>query len=324
MENSERTSEEKAAAVLQKLGEARVYWGKFRRGILDYSPQKGDVIVCTYAKSGTTLLQNMVYQLAVASGGASPRDPDGDGFKQLGEVTPWVEYSTLTGVTSFDSNPRVFKSHMPASEFDFDNKDIKYIYCYRDGLEIPGSLLDMLVSWMLPSMQMSDADRAAIFHRYVQESFLAADESLSGSGRSAFENSGVAVWFEHVYGWTSRKRENVLVLQFEVIIHDLLGTAKRIAKFLGLEVSEKGFEKVAERCGRRRMSEDYRFRETLVTKGLEWDPAGGVKARMPGEGGFRDERLSEEERKVYDRMLHSKFGVGTYEGLVAKIHEWQT
>eukprot|EP00171_Calliarthron_tuberculosum_P015273 IDg15273t1 len=45
-------------------------------GLQNHKPQPGDVTIVTFPKSGTTMLQNIVYQLVVEAGGAPASDPD--------------------------------------------------------------------------------------------------------------------------------------------------------------------------------------------------------------------------------------------------------
>lgn len=301
----------KADAVMGKLWCARAAWATRNRGLHDHVPQDGDVHIVTYAKSGTTLLQHLTYQLAVAAGGAPAANPTGDEFPSLNAIAPWVE--CCQPPTRFASRPRVFKTHMHADQYRelVDDTRVRFVVCVRDGQRVPGSHLDMLVPWMLPGVGFGEKDARVTFDRFVGESFLQPRDGFKGG------------WFEHVRGWTETRRRNVFVLQFEELVGDLPGAARRVADFLGLQVSEDGIKVVAERCGKKRMADDKRFRETDVPVDETWDPEGARKVRVD-KGVFGRLEMRLRDRKRYDSMLAENFeGARNYGEMVKVIEKWQ-
>ena len=60
---------------------------------LSFRPRPTDVFIATFAKSGTTLLQQIVHGLR--TGG----DMD---FEDISEVVPWIEMAFDTGIDAFD------------------------------------------------------------------------------------------------------------------------------------------------------------------------------------------------------------------------------
>lgn len=311
MASSPTTPAAKADAFMAELARARDVWTTRHRGLRDHVPQAGDVHIATYAKSGTTLLQHLTYQLAVAAGGAPAADPTGDGFPSLMAIAPWVEYSQP--LTKFASSPRVFKTHMRADQYGdlLDDPKVRFVVCVRDGLRVPGSLLQMLVPWMLPALSFNEEDARATFDRFVEESFLQPRDIFKGG------------WFEHVRGWTKTRRPNVLVLRFEELIKDLPGAARRVVGFLGLDVGEEGIRTAVERCGKQRMADDKRFRETDVAVDETWDPEGACKVRVE-RGVFGRLEMRPEDREMYEMMLVENFeGAKDYGDLVKVIEKWQ-
>ncbi len=300
----------KLLSAMNKLRESNT-------GLDDHNPQEGDIFVVCFPKSGTTMLQNMMYNLVVEAGGAPSWDPTGTGYTDIGQVVPWAEFSKTTGIKSCESKPRLFKTHMPVNFFNLDDKRTRYIYCYRNGLDLPASFLDFTIEWMNPGIKLSAEDRLRIFSAYLRNYFLAPAMVKPG------ENTGVGRWFQHVKGWTSEKRDNLLVLNYEEICEDLVGTTYSVAKFMGLQISDETIRRVAAKCDRAVMVKDEKFREKLVTNQEGWDPQGGIKVRLKGTDGFRSVVFSEAERKLYDKMFMETFGVRTFPQLVEQIRKQQ-
>jgi hypothetical protein len=92
---------------------------KFRLALRSYIPRPDDIIVVTYPRSGTTLVQMILYQLFT----------DGEmDFAHIWEWSPECEPHAVTGSSRIEhlSSPRVFKSH---SEYKMIPKGpCKYIY----------------------------------------------------------------------------------------------------------------------------------------------------------------------------------------------------
>lgn len=94
--------------------------------------QDGDVIISTFPKSGTTLTQNVVYQILH---GDIPKHTD------LQNVCPWHE---VAGTYQYQDQPnsrRPWKSHLNWADTFKTDKKIKYIYVARNGRDVAVSLL---------------------------------------------------------------------------------------------------------------------------------------------------------------------------------------
>lgn len=279
------------------------------RSLDQYVPKDNDVFIVTRGKSGTTLMQNLVYQIVLESGGGPEWDPKGTKFTDIGEVVPFLDLAEVTGVSSNDSTPRVFKSGISPDEIE--NSSARFIYIMRNGMNIPSSFLDFLIPWVNPGLHLTQKDREKIFHTYVSNMFL----TKSRNSANPFTTS----WFEHVHKWTSLKRENVLILNYEGICRNKKGAVYAVAKFLGLDISEEGKQRVVAACDRDTMAQDPRFKEQLFTKGMGMDPSGGIKVRKQGNEAFHAISFSDDEKKLYSEMFKDTFGVDTYDELVAKV-----
>jgi len=181
----------------------------------DHRPD--DVFISTFPKSGTTLVQMILYQL------------HGDGsmdIPHINAVVPWLEKEIRAGNHRFLAtlpSPRLFKTHM---SYEFLPRAGRIIYVYRDVREVFVSLYHQqcrMGGWRIPV-----DDFARTFHRY---------RAMSGN------------WFEHLKSWWPHRYEsNVLFLTFDEMTTDRERTIRRIASFCGIPLDESQLPRILERC----------------------------------------------------------------------------
>jgi hypothetical protein len=187
---------------------------RFLRGRMELEVRPTDVFVSSYPRSGTTLVQWILYLLT------HEEQPDP---AHLTEVSPWFERSLAIGdLTAADldrfPSPRVFKSHLPR---EWLPDGARYIYVERD-------VLDVLVSY---------------FHFY--RAYLGFTGSMNDfysrfmDGRLQYGS-----WFEHLAGWRRRASDpEVLIVRYEDLMHDRKGSIERIVDFLGWERNERWIDR---------------------------------------------------------------------------------
>ena len=278
-------------------------------GLSVYQPRPSDVIIATYPKAGTTLLQHMVYQITVATGGAPPFDPDGTAFSDINDVAPWVDYGPEFGRLECPTNPRIFKSHSEAPRFDVSQAT--YIYCIRNPEKYPGSWLDFIFDSLVEEKVTDPELQECVFHQFVRRSILACPKKNS-EGRTRF-----GTWFAHVKSWTDQPQKNVLVLFYEDIVADLKSTALRIARFMGRTLSEKDLDVVVQRCERKSMAGDPKF--MCRAEGDHFKIRNAWKAKNVDSRGYRTMELNEEEKQGLAEIMQLTFGVRSYEEFVCQI-----
>lgn len=288
-------------------------------GLQHYRPQPTDIIIATYPKAGTTLLQNMTYQIVVATGGAPPFDPDGTAFTDICQVAPWLEYGPEFGVTECPSNPRVFKTHEPAVVFDLSKS--KFVFCVRNPLEFPGSRLDFMFDILTGGSHADEEVREQVFHEYVRRSFFGrqpsdgSEEDTEGSPSKRYGS-----WFGHTKSWTEETHPNVLVIFYEDVKRDLAATARRIASFMGRSLPESGLKTVVERCDRKRMASDSRFVSQITSRGLGLGDAKLRTVFPEDRKGFKDFVIEESSMEAYKESMQSTFGVSSYDEFCNLVH----
>ena len=93
-----------------------------------------DVIIASYAKSGTTWLQQIVSEMIF----------DGQAPGAVGELSPWVDLRVpprevkLPAIEA-QSHRRFLTTHLPVDALNFAPK-AKYLYIGRDGRDVVWSL----------------------------------------------------------------------------------------------------------------------------------------------------------------------------------------
>ena len=108
-----------------------------------YAPQAGDVFISPWAKSGTTMIQQMFHQLRMAAAiGTGDMD-----FDDISRMTPWEDTALML---DFDMNvpqravPRGFKSHR---EYERLPEGMRYVVTLRDPKETYISFYRFFDGW---------------------------------------------------------------------------------------------------------------------------------------------------------------------------------
>jgi aryl sulfotransferase len=287
----------------EAVGQGRNAWGDIplvvRNHTLDstrwdsFVPRDGDVIIANWGKSGTTWLQQIASELIL-----------GDCSKgSLNQVSPWIEnrfvpLDTMLEVLESQTHRRFMKSHLPADALVF-RPSTRYIYIGRDGR-------DAVWSWRNHHLKL----RSTIYDdmKKVSGNDGFDLEPPSGDARAYFlkwlEDDGYPLWpfFSHVRLWWSlRHLPNVLVIHFEDLKRDLEGSAGKIARFLGQDVSPAEIRRIGSRASFSFMK--AHARELLPEHDRMMD--GGAETFINrGEGGEWQTLLRPEDIAAYEsRML---------------------
>ena len=188
-----------------------------------YQPTAQDIFVVTQMKCGTTWMQQIVYEILNHGNG----DLSDQGHNHLYAVSPWIE--AVDGV-SMGKAPligknrrRLIKTHLPAQLCPYDEK-ARYIYVTRDPVSCFASIADF---YQLMAGPLSPP-RSEMLDWFLSE------EMWWGP------------WPLHAAGWwdRSKRQDNILFLHFEEMKKDLKGIIRRVAEFLGEQLSEDEVRKV--------------------------------------------------------------------------------
>jgi len=198
-----------------------------------------DVIVATYAKSGTTWTQHIIGQLVF----------QGDPNVRIAELSPWLDLRIMPPDTmdklQAQQHRRIIKTHLPLDALTFSPK-AKYVYIGRDGRDVVWSLYNHHASanqlWydllndtpgrVGPPIERPDPDIRRYFQTWLEE---------DGHPFWAFWEN-IATW------WAARDLPNVRLIHFNDLKRDLDGEMRKLADFLECDVPEDRWPEVVEHC----------------------------------------------------------------------------
>jgi Sulfotransferase domain len=247
-----------------------------------YKPRPDDIFLVTFPKSGTTLLQMMLYQLT------TPGEMD---FPHITSVSPWYEYlfeHPDPAAVESSPSPRFFKSHLPHEELP---RNARLIYVARDVRDVAVS------SYHHQRVVMGRNGRMEPF----VDAFLA-------------DRVGFGSWFKHIESWWPHRDDpNVLFLRYEEVIADLAGTVRKVARFCSIPLAEADLPRIVERCGFEFMKRhNAKFDPRL--RGAERGQF--IRKGEAGEG--RSVFTPEQDRRLAERLekLARKLGCAETEELV--------
>jgi aryl sulfotransferase len=202
-----------------------------------------DIVVATWAKSGTTLTQQMVYQLV--SGGE----------EGLGSATasPWVDVrfmmplDDMIGMLDAQTHRRFLKTHLPFEATPF-RPTMKYVYIGRDGRDVLWSVYNHCTSFTpaaweaingsegpWPKWSAPEGDVRAYYLHWLETDTTPGFHDLS--------------FWSHVQSWWDQRRQpNVLLLHYANLIADIPGELRHLADFLEIDIDEARFPSMVEHC----------------------------------------------------------------------------
>lgn len=242
-----------------------------------FEPSPSDFFIIPWMTSGTTLMQNMFYQLMVATKRVAT-DPTGLDYRDISMVVPFAEITHISGVHSpvHRYHPVGWKSHSDISCFTAERyRDCRFIYLLRDERQVARSCTAYGIDWAV-DLNHSDEVRKKFYHRFFLRCFLAC-EPVDGSeepDKWVFP-AGPAWWFAHAKGFVDCDLPNLLFVLYEDMVADLDKTVRAIADFLKKAIDDEVVQHVVSASDREKMANDTRFRDQLVSEGMGLDVSGG-------------------------------------------------
>ena len=256
-----------------------------------------DIIISTYAKSGTTWVQQIIAQLLF--NGA-------EGLK-VAEMSPWLDLrvppkEVKWPMVEAQTHRRFIKTHLPVDALVFSPKP-KYLYIGRDGRDVVWSLYN--------------------HHANANEKWYHALNDTPGrvgppiskppsSVRQYFlewlENDGYPMWpyWENIRTWWEiRDLPNVLFLHFNQLKLDLPGQIRRIAAFLEIDIDEANWSAILKHCS-------FEYMKAYATKstplgGIFWDEGAKVFINKGTNGRWRD-TLTTDDVAAYEQSALEQLG----------------
>ena len=263
----------------------------------DFRFRDDDLVISTYAKSGTTWVQQILAQLIF----------NGQEGLEVAEMSPWIDLRVppkevkLPAVEA-QRHRRFLKSHLPVDALVFSPK-AKYLYIARDGRDVVWSMYN--------------------HHSTARDEWYAALNETPGrvgppiekppaSTRQYFldwlEKDGHPFWpfWENVRSWWKvRDLPNVLLLHFADLKADMPGQIRRIADFADIPIDETRWDAIVEHCGFDYMKEHAT--KSVPLGGVFWEGGAQTFIHQGRNGRWRD-TLTAEDSRNYERMAQEQLG----------------
>ncbi len=271
------------------------------QGYQPYEPGNDDIFITSWAKSGTTLLQQMFHQIRTAAGGG---DMD---FDDISRVLPWEDTAQLIG---FDMQaeqraaPRGFKSHR---EYERLPAGKRYVISLRDPQETYISFYRFFNGWQ--------------FERDV----LPLEEFMPlwmGGG------PGGCDYFTHLLSWYARRHEaDTLLVTYPWVTKNREEMANKLAHFCQIDLDSTQLSMVLERTTREYMYEHKdRFDDAMVAQALEEHsgiPPGSDSSKVQASGSSADavpESIAAEIDQLWAERIYPVTGHANFASLANEVN----
>ena len=259
----------------------------------DFQFRDDDIIISTYAKSGTTWMQQIIAQLLYGP------DPE----LEVAEMSPWLDIrvppkAVKLPVVEAQTHRRFIKTHLPVDALVFSPK-AKYIYIGRDGRDVLWSFYNHHVNanetWYSalndtpgrvgPPIERPPGDVRQYWHDWMSR-------------------DGYPFWsfWENVRTWYAiRALPNVMLVHFSNLKRDMPGQMRRIAAFLDIRIDETTWPTILEYCS-------FDWMKSHATKsvplgGAFWDAGAQVFINKGVNGRWTDVLTAEENAEYEARVI---------------------
>ena len=174
---------------------------------LIFGERDDDIYIVTYPKSGTTLMQVILYCLTT------------DGkmeFEHIYDVSPWIRNDVhLKKKPRVLPSPRLIKSHDKYNTVDKKTKG-RFIFIYRDGMDVAVSHYHQNKNYNNPNLT---------FEKYLAQFFR------------------TKAWFKFCKSWFNNKHNlPIHYVKYENLLENKHEEVRKIVSFLGIQPSEQQVE----------------------------------------------------------------------------------
>ncbi len=261
----------------------------------DFVFRDDDIIIGTYAKSGTTWVQQIVAQLLF----------DGEAGLAVAEMSPWMDLRVppkqeKLPVVAAQTHRRFLKTHLPVDALVFSEK-AKYIYIGRDGRDVVWSMFNHHSNandlWY-QALNDTPGRVGPPIGKPVESVLQYFHEWLDQDGHPWWP------FWENIRSWWEiRNLPNVYMLHFANLKKDMAGEIRRIAEFLDIPINEDHWQEILLHC-----SFDYMKANATASVplgGAFWD--GGAQVFIhKGQNGRWREVLGEADIAKYERTAQQE------------------
>lgn len=269
----------------------------------DFKFRDDDIVIATYAKSGTTWTQQIVSQLLFG----------GTEGHSISELSPWIDLRIPPREFKFaaldaQAHRRFVKTHLPVDALVFSPK-AKYIYIGRDGRDVIWSLYNHHIN------------ANAKWYGAINDTPGRVGPPIAPPGKPVedyfadwLEKDGYPFWsyWENVSSWWKiRELPNVKLIHFNDLKADLSGQINGIADFLSVELDPANLERVTSHC-------TFGY---MKTHAAEAAPLGGAMWQGGGET-FINKGTNDRWRKTLPEALSAAYEARAVKELGPDCARW--
>lgn len=263
----------------------------------DFPFRDDDIFIATYAKSGTTWIQQIVSQLLFK----------GETGMNVADMSPWIDFrlppkEIKLAAIAEQQHRRFLKTHLPLDALVYSPK-AKYLYIARDGRDV------------LWSYYHHHSSHTETFYKMLNEAcgpdvepFTPPKDDIIEYYRKWLAQDGYPIWsfWENIATWWEyRHLPNLLLVHFSALKKDMPGEIRRIAQFLEIPIDENKWDRILKHC-----SFDYmkaHAEQSSPLGGALWE--GGAKTFInKGTNDRWRHVLSEADSARYEKLALEKLG----------------
>jgi aryl sulfotransferase len=263
----------------------------------EFKFRSDDIIISTYAKSGTTWMQQMVGQMLLGP------DPE----LAVAEMSPWLDLrvppkEVKLPLVEAQTHRRFLKTHLPVDALVFSPR-AKYVYIGRDGRD---------VVW---SMYNHHVNANALWYQALNDTPGRVGPPIEpppGDIRQYFRDwlarDGHPFWpfWDNVRSWWAiRNLPNVMFVHYADLKRDMSDQMHRMAKFLDISVDPAKWPRILEYCS-------FEWMKANATKsvplgGAFWDAGAQVFINKGVNGRWHD-TLTSADITDYEERAKKELG----------------
>lgn len=257
----------------------------------DFRFRDDDIIIGTYAKSGTTWMQQMVAQMLHG----------GDPELAVAELSPWLDLrvppkDVKLPMVEAQTQRRILKTHLPVDALVYSPK-AKYLYIGRDGRDVVWSMYNHHVNAnQLWYQALNDTPGR------VGPPIEPPPADIRQYWRDWLDRDGHPFWpfWENIRSWWQiRELPNLMLVHFNDLKRDMPGQMRRIAAFLDIPIDEAAWPSMVEYC-----SFDWMKRnatKSVPLGGAFWDAGAEVFINKGVNGRWTETLTAADSAEYLDR-----------------------
>ena len=263
----------------------------------DFKFRGDDIIIATYAKSGTTWMQQIVAQMLFG----------GDPTLPVAEMSPWLDLRVPPKAVKLleveaQTHRRILKTHLPVDALVF-SPQAKYIYVARDGRDVVWSLYN------------HHANANAHWYAALNDSpgrvgppIAPPPTDIRQYWHDWLDQDGHPFWpfWDNLRSWWQiRALPNVLFVHFNALKRDMPGEMRRIAAFLDIPIIESRWTDIVSYCSFDWMKQNAAI--SVPLGGAFWD-GGAATFINKGVNGRWADTLTSEDSVEYEGRAERELG----------------